>query len=51
MRVVTRGDLDGAVCTAIIMSREQVDGVLLLHPQDIHREGVDIRSDDTIANV
>ncbi len=51
MRVVTRGDLDGAVCTAILMDQERVDGVLLLHPQDINRPGADIRAGDTIANL
>ncbi len=35
MRLVTRGDLDGLTSAVIITMMEQIDDVLLVHPQDI----------------
>jgi len=51
MRLVTRGDLDGLTSTVIITMKEQVDDLLLVHPQDITDKAVEIRSDDILVNL
>lgn len=51
MRLVTRGDLDGLTSAVIITMKEQVDEILLVHPQDITDKAVGIRPDDILANL
>ena len=51
MRLVTRGDLDGLTSTVIITMKEQVDDLLLVHPQDITDKAIEIRSDDILVNL
>jgi nanoRNase/pAp phosphatase (c-di-AMP/oligoRNAs hydrolase) len=51
MRLVTRGDLDGLTSAVIVTMKEQVDDLLLVHPQDITDKRVEIRSDDILVNV
>lgn len=51
MRLVTRGDLDGLTSAVIITMHEQVDDVLLAHPQDITDKSADIGPDDVIVNL
>ena len=51
MRLVTRGDLDGLTSTVIITLKEQVDRLLLVHPQDITDKRIEIASDDVIVNL
>jgi nanoRNase/pAp phosphatase (c-di-AMP/oligoRNAs hydrolase) len=51
MRLVTRGDLDGLTSAVIITMKESIDDILLVHPQDITDQRVEIRSDDILANV
>lgn len=51
MRLVTRGDLDGLTSAVIITMKEQVDDVLLLHPQDITDKTAEIGPDDIIVNL
>lgn len=51
MRLVTRGDLDGLACAVLISLNESIDDLLLIHPQDITDERVEIRDDDILANV
>ena len=51
MRLVTRGDLDGLTCAVIICQHEKIDEVLLIHPQDITENRVEITADDIIANL
>ncbi|MEM1204761.1 MAG: exopolyphosphatase [Acidobacteriota bacterium] len=51
MRLVTRADLDGLACALMLMEKERFDDLLLVHPQDITDKKVEIRSDDTLANV
>ncbi len=51
VRLVTRGDLDGLTCAVIICQHEKVDEILLIHPQDITENRVEIRSGDIIANL
>ncbi len=51
MRIVTRGDMDGLVGAVIVSLHETIDDILLIHPQDITGDRVDIRSDDILINV
>jgi hypothetical protein len=51
MRLVTRGDLDGLASAVIITSKEKIDSILLIHPQDITDKRHEIRSDDILANL
>ncbi|HET8772974.1 MAG TPA: exopolyphosphatase, partial [Thermoanaerobaculia bacterium] len=51
MRLVTRGDLDGLTSTVIITMKEQVDDLLLVHPQDITDKRVAIGADDILVNL
>lgn len=51
MRLVTRGDLDGLTSAVIITMMEQIDDILLVHPQDITDKVVEITTDDILANV
>ena len=51
MRLVTRGDLDGLTAAVIITMKEQIDEIVLVHPQDITDKVFQIRSDDILANV
>ena len=49
MRLVTRGDLDGLTCAVLVCLNESIDGILLIHPQDITEDRVEIRDGDIIA--
>lgn len=51
MRLVTRGDLDGLTSAVIITMKEPIDEILLVHPQDITDQAVEIRPDDILANL
>lgn len=51
MRLVTRGDLDGLTSAVILTMKEPVDELLLVHPQDITDQRVEIRSDDILTNL
>lgn len=51
MRILTRDDLDGLTCSALISLHEDVDEIRLSHPQEIADGLVGIRSDDIIANL
>lgn len=51
MRLVTRADLDGLACARILMDHENFDELVLVHPQEITDRRVEIRSDDTLANL
>lgn len=51
MRIVTRGDLDGLTCAVLLALNEEVDGVALIHPQDITEGRADIRQGDIVANL
>jgi nanoRNase/pAp phosphatase (c-di-AMP/oligoRNAs hydrolase) len=51
MRLVTRGDLDGLTSAVIITMKEQIDELLLVHPQDITDKRLEIRADDILANL
>jgi hypothetical protein len=51
MRLVTRGDLDGLTCAVLISSCEDIDEVMLVHPQDITDRRLAITDDDIMANL
>ena len=51
MRLVTRGDLDGLTSAVIVTLKEQVDDILLVHPQDITDKRVEIGPDDILVNL
>ncbi len=51
MRLVTRCDLDGLACAVLIGLNEEVDEILLTHPQEIADGRVDIGPRDIIANL
>lgn len=51
MRLVTRGDLDGLTCAVLITDCEDIQEILLAHPQDISERRLFITSNDIIANL
>lgn len=51
MRLVTRGDLDGLTAAVLISEMEDVDEILLVHPQDITENKVVIKAGDILANL
>ncbi len=51
MRLVTRGDLDGLTAAILITEMEQIDEILLVHPQDITDNKIEITSNDILANL
>lgn len=51
LRVVTRGDMDGLTGAVILARNEEVDGVELIHPEDITAGRANIRSGDVLVNV
>ena len=51
MRLVTRGDLDGLTCAVLITSVEEIDDIVLCHPQDITDKSIEITGDDILANL
>lgn len=51
MRLVTRGDLDGLACAVLITTYEKVSEIILVHPQDITDQLIDITDRDVLANL
>ncbi len=51
MRLVTRGDLDGLACAVLLTELEDVDDVVLVHPQDITDRKFNVTGDDIVANL
>jgi hypothetical protein len=51
MRLVTRGDLDGLTCAVILSIHEDIESIVLIHPQDITDGRADIREHDIVANL
>ena len=51
MRLVTRGDLDGLTCALFITSCEKVDGIELIHPQEMTDRKFPVTGNDIIANL
>ena len=51
MRVVTRSDFDGSVCTAILQELGLVDDILYVHPKDMQDNKIKVNKNDILANV
>lgn len=51
MRLVTRGDLDGLTAAILLTEMEEVDEIILVHPQDITDNKIVITSNDILANL
>lgn len=51
MRLVTRCDLDGLACAVLIGKHEEIDEILLTHPQELADGKVAIGPGDIIANL
>ncbi len=51
MRIVTRGDMDGLTGAVIVALNETVDGIELIHPQDITSGSAEIGSNDVLINL
>ncbi len=51
MRLVTRGNLDGLTCTVLIDHAERLDGIELIHPQDITDDKFEVKPGDILANL
>jgi nanoRNase/pAp phosphatase (c-di-AMP/oligoRNAs hydrolase) len=51
MRIVTRGDLDGTMCTVLLKQVEDITDMLQAHPKDMQDQIVDIRFGDIICNL
>jgi oligoribonuclease NrnB/cAMP/cGMP phosphodiesterase (DHH superfamily) len=51
MRLVTRSDFDGSVCTAILEDLGLVDDILYVHPKDMQDNKIKVNENDILANV
>ena len=51
MRLVTRSDFDGSVCTAILEELGLVDDILYVHPKDMQDNKIEVTQNDILANV
>ncbi len=51
MRLITRLDFDGIVCTVLLLEKGLVDDFKFAHPKDIQDGLVQVTSDDILANV
>lgn len=51
MRLITRADLDGLACAAILHRHETIGELLLTHPQEILDGKIEITSEDIVANL
>lgn len=51
MRLVTRADLDGLACAVVVADHEDLDEILLVHPQQLTDKKVEILAGDIIANL
>jgi hypothetical protein len=51
LRLVTRGDLDGLTCAVVITTTEDIDEIVLIHPQDITDKRFAVTEDDILANL
>ena len=51
MRLLTRSDFDGSVCTAILEELGLIDDILYVHPKDMQDSKIEVTSNDILANV
>jgi oligoribonuclease NrnB/cAMP/cGMP phosphodiesterase (DHH superfamily) len=51
VRLVTRSDFDGSVCTAILEELGLIDDILYVHPKDMQDNKIAVTRNDILANV
>jgi oligoribonuclease NrnB/cAMP/cGMP phosphodiesterase (DHH superfamily) len=51
VRLVTRSDFDGSVCTAILEELGLIDDILYVHPKDMQDNKINVTRNDILANV
>jgi oligoribonuclease NrnB/cAMP/cGMP phosphodiesterase (DHH superfamily) len=51
VRLLTRSDFDGSVCTAILEELGLVDEILYVHPKDMQDNKIAVSENDILANV
>ncbi|MEE9496408.1 MAG: exopolyphosphatase [Desulfobacterales bacterium] len=51
MRLLTRSDFDGSVCTAILEELGLIDDILYVHPKDMQDNKIAVTPNDILANV
>ena len=51
MRLVTRADMDGLTCAVLITTCEQIEDIVLVHPQDITDKRFSVSGKDILANL
>jgi hypothetical protein len=51
MRIITRGDFDGLVCSVLLSDVEKINDILFVHPQMIQKREVDVTGEDIIVNL
>jgi oligoribonuclease NrnB/cAMP/cGMP phosphodiesterase (DHH superfamily) len=51
LRLLTRSDFDGSVCTAILEELGIVDDILYVHPKDLQDNKITVTENDILANV
>ena len=51
MRLLTRSDFDGSVCTAILEELGLIDDILYVHPKDMQDNKIAVTANDILANV
>jgi oligoribonuclease NrnB/cAMP/cGMP phosphodiesterase (DHH superfamily) len=51
VRLLTRSDFDGSVCTAILEELGLVDEILYVHPKDMQDNKIAVTENDILANV
>jgi len=51
VRLVTRGDMDGVTSAVLITTMEEIEGIELVHPQDITDKRFEVTSNDIMANL
>ncbi|MBF0292686.1 MAG: exopolyphosphatase [Nitrospinae bacterium] len=51
MRIITRGDFDGLVCSVLLSDVEKIDDISFVHPQMMQKGEVEVKGDDIIVNL
>jgi hypothetical protein len=51
VRLLTRSDFDGSVCTAILEELGLIDDILYVHPKDMQDNKIAVTPNDILANV
>jgi len=51
MRLITRLDFDGIVCSALLLEQNVIDRFLFVHPKDVQDGLVQATCDDVVANI